>query len=128
MCVEGLYFAVSGDYQDSLSVLSEADGSVVPSIGAQKPESTRSFQIVSGEISARNRKYGLIGTELEIVQRTLAKLDPPRGSSASQVPERDAALGSSAGEPPAGSAQGDIRDSSIDWPVARTGKDEPGAK
>ena len=97
MCVEGFYFAVSGDDQNGLPVLGEADGSVVPSIGAQKPESSRSLQIVSGEIAARNRKYGLIGTELEIVQWTLTKLDPPRGGSANQVPERNPALGSSAG-------------------------------
>jgi hypothetical protein len=127
-CVEGFYFGLPGDDQDGLSVLGEADGSVVPFIGAEKLKSSRLFKIVYGEIFAGNRKYGLVGTELEIVQWTLTKLDMPRGSPARQVPERDHALGSSAGKPPAGPAQGDIRDSSIDWPVPRTNEDEPGAK
>ena len=67
MYIEGFYFGLSGDDQDGLSVLVEADSSVVPFIGAEERKSSRFFKIVGGEIFASNRKYGLIGTELEII-------------------------------------------------------------
>jgi hypothetical protein len=128
MCVEGFDYRCSGDDQDGLSVPAEADGSVVPFIRAEKPKTSRLFKIVCAQISAGNRKQGFIGTELEIIQWTLTKLDLPRGGPARLVPERDLALGSSPGEPPACPAQCDIRDSSLDWRVPRAYEDEPSAK
>jgi hypothetical protein len=128
MRVEGFDYRCSSDDQDGLSIPAEADGSVVPFIGTEKPETSRSLKIVYAHISAGNRQQGLIGTELEIIQRAVAEIDLPRGGPTRLVPNRDLALRSSSGEPPACPAQGDMRDSSLDWPVARADEDEPNAK